>query len=283
MAVTYLGNPCNPVAENEVDTDVKDESYLKDYVATVYPQYVFQLHDTEYGDFTGIKICVEDAVSAAIVAKRLNDDEYVKSGQTRYSSTENEDGSLEYVVNKVSNKTIIAGIIAKYPHLITDEVRDSAKEMIGYIQDKFTFRILMDKMNEFETSVLAAIDKETLHRSDIGVIAYFPYLVEKMITLEAVADIISGSKHFGTVKERISLDIKIYKTGNMTDFGKFAVNAFTRNGEAVCFFAKEEWLRDFKDWINVSGKISKHGQTWQEPKVDETCLNYVKVFHPDLL
>lgn len=85
----------------------------------------------------------DELLTAAVVANKFNAN-YVKAAGT-FDIVEG-----EFVKTAFSNKDILASILVSYPHLILDEDRQKASDIMRYLEGEFSFKILADTLTEFE-------------------------------------------------------------------------------------------------------------------------------------
>tara|TARA_Y200000002_G_C22633945_1_gene643787 strand:- start:248 stop:1075 length:828 start_codon:yes stop_codon:yes gene_type:complete len=220
-------------------------------------------------------------IAASIVANEFNEEKYIKVNGGDYDFHDTNDGS-RYLQNKISNKSIVEGILHCYPHLIQQKHLDSAKEILTELEVDFMFKILSEDMNEFEQSIAGILSSSDnkLERKYWGTCAYLPtYTVKKAIDRQ-ISDKSENSVHIKSERKdnKVFLGIEVIRVSLSQVYGGYNVSAMTTEGNRVSFYSSKEDWRDSKEKsFKIEAKVKSHGQVWKKEHIAETRLNYVKI------
>ncbi len=219
----------------------------------------------------------DELLTAAVVANKFNS-KYVKAGGT-FDIVEG-----EFVKTAFSNKDILASILVSYPHLILDEDRQKASDIMRYLEGEFSFKILADTLTEFESSIATFLgtDSDSLAQI-IGVAAYLPTYYDNAVKNDELRERSFHTGHLGEVGEKIITEIEILRSKYLaeTAFGGsgYMVSAITTDDHRVSFFTTNDDLANSKKNVKVSCKVKSLGTAWKEDTINETRVNYVRILN----
>lgn len=191
----------------------------------------------------------------------------------------------EYInYGKATNKTIIQSHLGElsentqcFVDYVTDECADIADKIIQYNKG-LTFKAMGNKINDFEQRVLNIVQRGTVDRRDIGVVASLPKAYFRSVARDAkdieVRKLSKTSEFISKEGEKVSGEIEVINCSYIQRLGCHIVNA--RMGtDIVCFFTKhgaDHW----GEGCTVEGRVKRH-QVSKFHGGKETVLNYVKV------
>jgi hypothetical protein len=215
-----------------------------------------------------------EILSASIVANKFND-KYVKTS----GSFDIHEGEFKKV--GFSNKEILIGILTNYRHLITDKIYQEAKEIMSYLESKFTFKILADNLTEFENGIAKFLAEDSSLSSHVmGIAAYIPTYYKTNTKNDELKDRSNQSGHLGQIGDKINTEIEILTSKYIatTQYGGsgYMVNAITNDNHRLSFFTTNEDIANSKNNIKISCKVKALGTAWKDDTVNETKVNYVK-------
>lgn len=277
-------------------------------------RYVFGIDDMTETDFFlqnphGVPLV--DAVSAALMAKELNN-EYIKREGKHATFEESEwvqqgpnDTPREVRVTvtrlvKVSNRTLMQDIFFYHPELLAVK-KAEAQEMLSALQLELMFRVLAsDGENSYEGSLSGVIAKENLRMNDFSVLAYAPYFLDKLEHERSIENRAAESSYIGRKGDSVTLVMEIVNMrrsagASVQSFGGVAmrssnyyrnqtadqvgwnIQAITDDGNLVSFFTSKDEIAKTKGWFAVKAKIKEHQIEWKYKKYKETRLSHVKV------
>ena len=249
-----------------------------------FHKYNFDINSLDYKEVKAredIGFAKLQVIAASVVANEFNEQQYVKVNGGVYEFHETAEGS-RYLQNKISNRTIVEGILHSYPHLIKQKHLDSAKEILTELEVDFMFKILSEDMNEFEQSIAGILssDDSKLDRRYWGTCAYLPtYTVKKAIDRQ-ISDKSENSVHITSDRKdnKVFLDIEVIRVSISQVYGGYNVSAMTTEGNRISFYSSKEDWRDSKEKsFKIEAKVKSHGQVWKKEHIAETRLNYVKI------
>ena len=203
---------------------------------------------------------IDDVIAAAVAVTRVNPT-YVKESQ---------DETVK------PNKVLIRGVLANL-HQITDEDRYKAQDVRRHWQG-LSFTALSRTLNDFETSILDNVSKDTVFDKDnqaIGLISWLPYGYEKGRTKREFEEKIrmADNEPLGNIGSKIHAKITIIQVagpynydGNPTN-EKYLHTALTDKNQAVRFYHKQK-LDGTNDILANIKQVRDDGITQ---------LNYVKL------
>lgn len=206
-----------------------------------------------------------DAWAAVACADRIQGGEYlgsnsfVKEGQRR-----NKEIALEAIEN---------------PSLITDADREQAEALEQHFQGLMMLK-LTTALSDFQNTVLNIIQKDAVTLNyDLAVMASLPAAMRRddarKATREQVEMAGANSQHQGSVKDKITLPIKILSIFHSRNYPGVIVTAQSGTDLFKFFSTKtEDWVKDAE--VTVQGTVKDHrvdGRTGTK----ETWLNRVKV------
>lgn len=277
-------------------------------------RYVFGVDDMTETDFFlqnphGVPLV--DAVSAAIMAKELNN-EYIKREGKHATFEESEwvqqgpnDNPREVRITvtrlvKVSNRTLMQDIFFYHPELLAVK-KAEAEEMVSALQLELMFRVLAsDGENSYEGSLSGVIAKENLRMNDFSVLAYAPYFLDKLEHERSIETRAAESSYIGRKGDSVTLVMEIvnmrksagasgqafggvamrssnYYRNQIMDQVGWNIQAITDDGNLVSFFTSKDEIAKTKGWFAAKAKIKEHQIEWKYKKYKETRVNHVKI------
>jgi hypothetical protein len=180
-----------------------------------------------------------------------------------------------------SNKDILIGILTNYRHLITNKTYQEAKEIMEYLEDKFAYKILADKLTDFEHGIAKFLaDDNSLSSHTLGIAAYIPTYYTTHTKSDELRDRSTQSGYLGNIGEKVTTEIEILSSKYLaqTQYGGagYMVNAITTDNHRLSFFTINEDIANSKKNVTVSCKIKSQGTAWKDDSINETKVNYVK-------
>lgn len=224
---------------------------------------------------------LENVIAAAIIAKELNDNEYVKKGgKSEYVRKIDHKGKEydSFEVVKLSNYTLVTMLLVHYPALVKERVAE-AVELISALQLDFMFKALTDDAEGYEGSVLKIIAKPEVMSQDFGIAAYLPFYSENQEKERAYKERISKSKHLGKEGDKLKLAIENIAVRFVSgdNYSWWFVTAIANDGDLVTFFTTKEEITKQDGYYAVSAKVKSLGKDWKYKEFDETKLTYVSL------
>jgi hypothetical protein len=205
-------------------------------------------------------------LSAACAAFRVNDNKYIKYDIEKNNFVNDDDTVVEYVSNRQLTETYI-----EQPEHITDIDRDMAEKVLSYWNGK-TFKLLTGEyMNNFERSILALLQKETVTEGyDVAVLASVPnsYLIGVERDERERRVKYSQGGYIGTVGERINTQVEVLKCVYSQKWFTYFVTGITSSDQAVFFSYKQEVT--VGSVLNIAGTVKRQDN-------NQTQLNRVKI------
>lgn len=163
---------------------------------------------------------------------------------------------------------------------VTDEHRESAKEMILYLQQLAMLQTLKKgASNKFVTSLVELLHHDKIELSKAGLIAWIPRTVHDYTVRDHAREVSSrfehSSKHLGQQHSKVVIDFTLIEKRFIKKLGYWAVTGCTNHNNLVFYWARSE------DKIVESGRISAHiKQNVTDPHRNNakiSHLNYVKL------
>ena len=229
---------------------------------------------------TGVGYNTEDVISASLLAYEFNNENYVKrEGIHEYRQIVDKDGQehCAYVTVALSNACLVRWMLMEEKELLEIK-REDAKTLIADSAVEFAFETLSKDMGDFETKVYELLEKEELHRSEVGLASFIPtFIKNRDIQRKASAETLN-SEWIGSVGDKVELEINVVRANRSHEFGGFNITGYTVEGNAVSFFtSKNDFENVTGETIKISAKVKKHQTLWKDKDVKETRLNYVKL------
>jgi hypothetical protein len=224
---------------------------------------------------------LENVIAAAIIAKELNDNEYVKKGgKSEYVRKIDHRGDEydSFEVVKLSNYTLVTMLLVHYPALVKERVTE-ATELLSSLQLDFMFKALTNDAEGYEGNVLKIIAKPEVMSTDFGIVAYLPFYSENQEKERAYKERISNSKHLGKEGEKLKLAIENISVRRVTgdNYSGWSINAIANDGDLVSFFTTKEELTKQVGYYGVTAKVKSLGKDWKYKEFNETKLTYVSL------
>lgn len=220
----------------------------------------------------------DEILTAALVANKFNK-KYVKAAGF-FDIVEG-----EFVKTAFSNKEILASILVSYPHLVLDEDRKKASEIMRYLEGEFSFKILADTLTEFESSIanFLGADNDSLAQV-LGVAAYLPTYYDNAVKNDELRERSFHAGHLGEVGEKVITNIEILRSKYLaeTAFGGsgYMVSAISVDDHRISFFTTNDDLANSTGNFKISCKVKSLGTAWKEDTINETKVNYVRMIEP---
>jgi hypothetical protein len=235
--------------------------------------------DTDYRTLG--EVSLDNVIAAAIIAKELNGNEYIKKGgKAEYVKKIDHRGDEydSFEVVKLSNFTLLTMLLVHYPAIVKERVVEAA-ELISTLQLDFMFKALTDDAEGYEGSVLKIIAKPAIMSNDFGIAAYLPFYNENQEKERAYKERISNSKHLGKESEKLKLAIENITVRSVTgnNYSGWSVTAIANDGDLVTFFTTKEELTKQVGYYGVSAKVKSLGKDWKYKEFNETKLTYVSL------
>ena len=217
-----------------------------------------------------------EVLAVAYAAHRINKG-YIKFGSYDYHKN--------IVINK-ANKEIVKDHFWNYKGdealmhkvTITDEDRENASNARAHFK-KYTLGLLGNTLNEFQQDLFAAVTAEEVSSSQLGIIAYVPEMVKREQAESALKKTVKQefreSKHVGARGETFEGICRILSKQWFSSFERWGYTVESE-GNLLSFFNKFEFQEG--ETRLVKGKI-KDLVNNKKFKVDETRLNYVRLFN----
>lgn len=183
------------------------------------------------------------------------------------------------------NKTAIAMALVATEQTIdvTDEDRALAQVIKTSFKEELIAKKLMNKLNQFEESVLNSIAVDAVDNFGVSILASLPnsYRVQKKRqTLDNWFDAHRATSEFvGKIGDRVKFDVEVKDVKFIAKFGIHLVTCINDDGNIVKFFFNREpdiaGLLEGKR-IVLTGKVKTHDVS-KFSDCKETVLNYVKI------
>jgi len=206
---------------------------------------------------------VETVWAASIYADRMNNGVYVKYDEP--GDNRNTLSGIIAIPKTTSNKAYIKNAVADTSLLTADDI-EGGKAMRAWV-NTLSFQAITRSLNDFEKVMLevsASEDWSGNANYHLAIIASMPASYARGKKRDEINSTIgfSGTKHFGTVGERLELSIKILRSSYSSNWETNFVTAQTLDSNIV-YFAYKEDLAEGK-LLAVRGTIKAHqakGQT----------------------
>ena len=183
------------------------------------------------------------------------------------------------------NKTAIAMALVATEQTIdvTDEDRALAQVIKTSFKEELIAKKLMNKLNQFEESVLNSIAVDAVDNFGVSILASLPnsYRVQKKRqTLDNWFDAHRATSEFvGKIGDRVKFEVEVKDVKFIAKFGIHLVTCINDDGNIVKFFFNREadiaGLLEGKR-IVLTGKVKTHDVS-KFSDCKETVLNYVKI------
>lgn len=211
---------------------------------------------------------VSDVWAAACAAQRIND------GYFRESVFEWDEASNANKFVKRRNRDVMMEFLAA-PECIPVEDVNEAERVRNFLQSDLTFRAVKGQLTDFDSATnkcLAVQDRfyTVSHRYELAVIACLPQSVQRSQQQQEVNSRVQFSKGdvFGTVGEKVQLNIEVLSSVYAKTFNIYWIRAITDADQVISFSNKKSFGAGTH--LTISGKIKGHRDR-------VTQLNYVKV------
>ena len=215
-------------------------------------------------------ISLKEALAVAYAAKQKNPS-YIKNGQFDYHKN---------VWINYSNKDLVRNhfdLRTDSPSAaldITEADRAEADNALSHFK-RYTL-LGLGALTEFQNDVAQLVAQEKVSSTELGLIAYLPYLVEREKAQSKAKKVMkkeySDSTHYGTVGEAFEGIVSILDKRFIVSVGRFVYSA-GMDGHLFSFWSNLE-LKPEEDY-KIKGKIKGHGEAYKTGHL-ETSLNYVK-------
>lgn len=261
--------------------DTKSGSNYPVNNSTEYLNYVITTDFNHKDDYEAAKewwergVALKYSLGAAVAASEINN-EYIKR-QGHHEFITDKEGNQAYVQTKHANRDVVYDILYSNPHRITESHLNLADTIINTLQMEFMFKVLAEDENDFEKGMRDILNKELIHSTDLGTIAYIPYYYKREEQQKELRERSEGSKHIASPGKAIIRNIEILSKRESYNYSGYNINGITDKGERISFFTSKEDIALSKGIITVSAKVKSHGTVYQDPLTPETRLNYVKI------
>lgn len=227
---------------------------------------------------TKLQIAVQHMIELACSADRRNNGTYYKEVEIIYGTDERP------IVTNVPNKLLMLHTIGYFewisglpPRFLTviDEDRVFAIEICKYFR-KLAFNVISGNISEFDATINALLNADTMDASNAGFIAYLPtkYRIDierAQVKKQAIA---CEQAYLGEVGKRITdLDSEIIEVNRSKNYEAWHITAIIDNKIG-------SWMSKYPltpgPAVIISAKVKERSQHWLY-KTIITRLNYVKV------
>jgi hypothetical protein len=208
------------------------------------------------------------ALAAACAAYRIQVNQYVKVGETRFI-----DGQ---VVALKSNKQYIMELISD-PTDITDLDRDQAKLVRAYYQS-LTFRLLSGKyLPDLDNKAMSLAQDDVISKRDLGLIAYLPRGYESAQRRRAVDERLSDASGpvLAKLGQRVTVQTEIVRCYYSENYGVYFITALTDGNSVVSCSSRNKIEPGTRATITGTVKGYRENQTQlSRPRIDVAKIQH---------
>lgn len=229
----------------------------------------------------------KDAITASVVANRLNEG-YVRETNYTYNDTTN-----DYDIQTIGNKNIMRVImdvvgnnkdslhIKKMNLSITDSDKSLADEICDYLEG-LAIKALSGTLKGYEQSLYNLYEEDAVSIYDFGLLASIPASYIRSSKQEKVElDIIkscANSNWLADKGSKVKAEVEIMNHIFSRNYNAHIYTARTSDNNLVSFWSQKS-TKDIGapgDIVTISGKVKRQEFSKFYQGIKETQLNYVK-------
>lgn len=193
---------------------------------------------------------VDVAFAAAAAAHRVQNGEYVKSGEARW------DDQLEQVVPVRSNREIMTGFLRSQDQ-ITEQDRELGSKIQLYYQT-FSFRILSEaRVSDFDRSVMTIASGEQIVPRDFGFVAYSPLGYERYVNRQQIDERLAecDPTPLAAIGERVTVTGQVVRSYYSQNYGVYFITVITDDGKAVSCSSRSDITNQA---VTITGTVKEY-------------------------
>ena len=241
-----------------------------------------------------------DVAAACVAAYRTNQNRILKDGP---AVVRGDDGNITRTFYEYGNKTLVWNYLAKtYPSSqlrqvvvqqntpiidlrITDKIRKEAEDILQYISSQYVLKLLRgDFISGFNTDLAKFLEtgnnsSDATIAGRLGMMIYFPKLADdwrnQELMVEKMQDF-AQSKHLGKIKEKLDLQVTVYKSIYSQNYNRHYIQAYTADNNVVFFSSNYAW--DENKQYRIKGRVKALDTNNQrgQPMFALTRISHVK-------